>query len=40
MAVLGETFRCELCGNVVEVIEAGGNPEIHCCGQAMTRVEK
>jgi desulfoferrodoxin-like iron-binding protein len=35
MAKLGAELKCELCGNVVKVIVEGGNPEIHCCGQAM-----
>lgn len=39
MAAVGEVFKCELCGNVVKVIEEGGNPEIHCCGQPMTKLE-
>jgi len=30
----GEVFRCEVCGNVVEVKEVGGG-ELVCCGQAM-----
>lgn len=38
MAAVGEKFKCELCGNVVDVIEAGGNPEIVCCGQSMTKL--
>ncbi len=38
MAKVGQVFKCALCGNVVKVIEAGGNPEIHCCGQAMEAV--
>lgn len=38
MANVGEKFKCELCGNVIEVVEAGGNPEIHCCGQTMTKL--
>lgn len=38
MAAVGEKFKCELCGNTVEVIEAGGNPEIYCCGQPMRKV--
>jgi desulfoferrodoxin-like iron-binding protein len=38
MASVGQVFKCELCGNVVKVIEEGGNSEIHCCGQAMTEV--
>ena len=40
MAQVGELFVCELCGNEVTVTKAGGNPEIHCCGQAMTRKNK
>jgi desulfoferrodoxin-like iron-binding protein len=35
---VGEVFRCEICGNVVEVTEAGGG-ELVCCGQAMNKVE-
>jgi len=35
---VGEVFRCEICGNVVEVKEAGGG-ELVCCGKAMVKVE-
>ena len=35
---VGETYRCEICGNVVEVKEAGGG-ELVCCGQPMGLVE-
>ena len=38
MAKVGEKFKCELCGNQVTVTKEGGNPQIHCCGQAMTKV--
>ena len=38
MATLGDKLKCELCGNQVEVTFAGGNPEINCCGQAMTKM--
>lgn len=31
---VGQVFKCEICGNVVEVKEAGGG-ELVCCGQAM-----
>ncbi|MDY6838434.1 MAG: desulfoferrodoxin FeS4 iron-binding domain-containing protein [Thermodesulfobacteriota bacterium] len=31
---VGEVYRCEVCGNVVEVKEVGGG-ELVCCGQAM-----
>ena len=37
MAQVGEVFICKICGNEVTVTKAGGNPEIHCCGQAMTK---
>jgi len=30
----GEVFKCEICGNVVEVKEVGGG-ELVCCGQTM-----
>jgi len=38
VALKGEVFKCILCGNTVEVIQEGGNPEIACCGQSMERV--
>lgn len=39
MAQLGEVFVCPLCGNEVTVTKAGGNPQIHCCGQPMKKKE-
>ncbi len=30
----GEVYKCQVCGNVVEVIEAGGG-ELICCGEPM-----
>ncbi|MEA2034931.1 MAG: desulfoferrodoxin FeS4 iron-binding domain-containing protein [Euryarchaeota archaeon] len=30
----GEIFECEICGNVIEVIEVGGG-ELVCCGEPM-----
>lgn len=30
----GEKYKCEICGNVVEVIEASYG-ELVCCGEAM-----
>jgi len=36
---IGEVYRCEICGNVVEVKEVGGG-ELVCCGQPMNLVEK
>jgi desulfoferrodoxin-like iron-binding protein len=35
MAENGETYKCEICGMVVEVKEAGGG-ELVCCDQPMT----
>ncbi len=32
-----ESYKCDICGNVVEVQEVGGGT-LHCCGQAMRRV--
>ncbi|HYH02674.1 MAG TPA: desulfoferrodoxin [Bacillota bacterium] len=34
MAQLLEVYRCEVCGNVVEVVRAGGG-QLVCCGQPM-----
>jgi desulfoferrodoxin-like iron-binding protein len=39
VAKLGTVLECKKCGNVVAVIKEGGNPEIHCCGEAMTARE-
>ena len=30
-----QVYKCEVCGNIVEVIHAGGG-ELVCCGQPMT----
>lgn len=35
MTVRLEVYRCEVCGNIVEVMNAGQG-ELVCCGQAMT----
>ena len=34
---VGETFRCEVCGNVVEVKEVGGG-ELVCCEKPMVKI--
>lgn len=31
---VGEVYTCEICGNVVKVLEAGGG-ELICCGEPM-----
>ena len=33
-----DLYRCEICGNLVEVILAGGG-ELVCCGQPMHKLE-
>ena len=35
---VGEIFRCEACGNVVEVKKAGGG-ELYCCDEPMVPEE-
>ncbi len=35
----GEIYRCEICGNIVKVLEVGGG-ELVCCGQPMTLVKE
>jgi len=32
-----EVFKCEACGNIVEVVE-GGDGELVCCGEPMKRM--
>jgi len=31
---VGETFKCDICGNIVKVEKAGGG-ELVCCGKPM-----
>ena len=33
----GEIYKCELCGNVVLVLEAGGGALV-CCGEDMQQL--
>lgn len=35
MTKLLEVYKCELCGNMVEILHVGGG-ELVCCGQPMT----
>ena len=35
---IGQVFKCEICGNVVEVVHVGG-PTMVCCGQPMNLLE-
>jgi superoxide reductase len=34
MTKVGQTYQCDICGNVVEVKEAGDGTLV-CCGQEM-----
>ncbi len=34
-----EVYKCSLCGNVVEVLHAGGG-DLVCCGQPMDKLEE
>lgn len=35
MIALNQVYKCEVCGNIVEVVNVGGG-ELVCCGQPMT----
>jgi desulfoferrodoxin-like iron-binding protein len=37
VSAVGEVWKCDICGNVVEVKEAGGG-ELVCCGEPMKLV--
>jgi desulfoferrodoxin-like iron-binding protein len=39
MAKQGEMYVCEKCGNTVVIVKEGGNPNVDCCGQHMTKKE-
>lgn len=39
MAERMEVYKCEICGNIVEVLH-GGKGELVCCGEPMTRMEE
>ena len=39
MVQTNQIYKCELCGNVVEVLIAGDG-ELVCCGQAMTLLDE
>ncbi len=34
-----EVYRCEICGNIVETLHAGGGTLV-CCGQEMKKLEE
>ncbi len=35
---VGEVYKCDICGNVVEVKEVGGG-ELVCCQKPMTQIK-
>lgn len=39
MTKVGEIYRCEICGNVVKVLEAGAGTLV-CCGKPMNLQHK
>lgn len=39
MAEINKSYKCNVCGNIVKVLEAGIG-ELVCCGQPMAIVEK
>jgi superoxide reductase len=39
MAKRLEVYKCEICGNIVEVLH-GGQGELVCCGEPMTLLEE
>ena len=39
MAQRQEVYRCEICGNIVEVLHGGGGTLV-CCGQPMTLLKE
>jgi superoxide reductase len=39
MAAKLEVYKCEVCGNIVEVLH-GGAGELVCCGEAMTLMKE
>ncbi len=39
MIAQSQIYKCELCGNIVEVVNVGGG-ELVCCGQPMTQMEE
>lgn len=39
MTELNQVYKCEICGNIVEVVHAAGG-ELFCCGQPMKLMEE
>jgi len=39
MTTIKEIYKCEICGNIIEVVHASGGT-LTCCGQSMTLVKE
>ena len=39
MTTIKEIYKCDICGNIVEVVHASGGT-LACCGQSMTLVKE
>jgi len=39
MTLLNQIYKCNICGNIVEVVHTGGG-QLVCCGQAMELMEE
>lgn len=37
MIAVNDVYKCEMCGNIVEVLHGGG-PNVLCCGSAMSQL--
>jgi desulfoferrodoxin-like iron-binding protein len=37
MTKVGEVYECDICGNVVKVLESGDG-KLVCCGQDMNKI--
>ena len=40
MAELHQVYKCGICGNIVEVVHAGGGVNLVCCGQPMVLMKE
>ena len=38
MTVLNELYRCDICGNIVEIVQEGADALV-CCGEEMKKIE-
>ena len=39
MTKVGEVYKCEICGNIVDVLHEGAG-QLVCCGQPMKLIKK